>query len=316
MSPALLALLGLGTIGIIAVAASSGHASGGVSGLVQDSEEMSRIFELYSHKRTELTGAELDELAKLNGKAKGVAFQTFAEWMYSHTSEYDSGTSALMWRQTFFLPPGVNPDTGPDMFSVWADYAGVNCTQYMAGGPGGSGICMDGTAVDWFGRAIGHYHQDNVVQGTSDLEAIGKGYYRDFKKIWDAAGHEFVKEIASVASNYPGIGTVVASAVTFLEAVGSGASIEDATVAAGRAAIPSSLRAAYDVGVGLAVNGELDVKAALSVAMAAAISSGAIAGDVLEKYNTMKKAYDDAQAVKGNLDTGLGTLGNAVEVAT
>jgi hypothetical protein len=60
------------------------------------------------------------------------------------------------------------------------------------------------------------------------------------------------------------------------------------------------------LGVGLATQGELDVEAALKVAMAMAISEGVISGDVLEKYQTIKSAYEDAREIGAGID-GLGT---------
>lgn len=300
-----LALLGLGTLGLVAVAASS-SAPKSNDPLVIDAEAMVRIFELYSRKRTELNSTELLELARFNLESKGLRYPASSA---DFPDEYSFFRA--MW-----LPPSANSQVGPDAFSVWGDYNSIYCNQYMAGGFSGTGnagppSCMAGYVIDFFGRRIGNYSAPNVVMGDSDLRVIVEGYYGDLADAWEAAGPDAVKAIASAASNYPGIGTAIASAVTFLQAIGEGASLKDATLEAGRAAVPSALRAAYDVGIGLAVDGKLDYKSALKVAMALAISQGVITGDVLDRYNTIKAAYEDAQSV----GAGLEGLGTAVDVA-
>jgi hypothetical protein len=263
---------------------------------------MVRIYELYSRKRSQLTQAELDELGSINAASKGLTYLPLVQFANQWPDPDDIGGLHKAWRQSFFLPPGVSTETGPDAFSAWGDNDTLVCTEYMLGNS-----CHKGYYIDWFFRPIGSYYSDNLVKGQSDLEDIGKGFYKDFKEV----GPEFLKAVAKVASNYPGIGTAIASAATFLVQVGAGASVEDATLAAGRAAVPSALQSAYDVGVGLATRGEIDYQAALDVAMAIAISQGFVTGDVLERYQTIQAAYEDAKEV----GAGLEGLGTAVNVA-
>jgi hypothetical protein len=198
---------------------------------------------------------------------------------------------------------GPGHATAADFFSYWAQ-SDPDMVQVL----GGIGEYVDGKPyevgyfTDWFGRNIGNFQIPLTVWGRSDFEVILKGISNGIAKI---APHT-AEAAADIASNFPGVGTAVAAAITFLAEVGRGASVENASLAAGRSAVPSSLRAAYDLGVGLATQGELDVEAALKVGMAMAISEGVISGDILEKYQTIKSAYEDAREIGAGID-GLGT---------
>lgn len=319
MNPSILILLALGTVAAIAVASSDGSSKPSGANLVEDARTMRLIFEFYSRKMSELSPEELDQLGTLNGEAKGVKYLPLLEWAQQGITSGEAAkfeTSSAFWynyRQTFFLPPDVDTTKGPDMFTVWAESPDGPTLECTIESPWG---CQQGVYYDWFGRQIGTYQSDNTVHGESDLMVIGKGFGKQFRDIWKAAGGKFVKSIAEIASNYPGIGTAIAAATTFLEQVGSGASLENAALAAGRSAIPSTLRAAYDVGVGLATRQELDIEAALDVAMAAAISQGVVTGDVLERFKAMKQSYDDAKAAGEQIEGGIGTLGTVTDIAT
>jgi hypothetical protein len=337
MNPTALVLLLLGGAAV-AVAASSGTSSppkpSSDDDLVSSAERMVLLFDMYTAQTlSQLDDEELWTLAKLNTEAKGLPLPS-REGVISvarvkvpsqplDTLGRVQGMSlpgALKtYRMYYFLPPGaamagdVTEVTKeylarpvPDIYSVWAGETRLVCND---GGFGDS--CHDGYYEDWFGRIYGTF-KDN----TSDLEAIGQGVLKDLKVVWENAGPALLKYVAQMASNFPGIGTVVASGVTFLSAVGQGMSVENAALASARAAVPSALRSVYDIGVGLAANGTLDVKAVLTVAMAAAISQGVITGDVLEKYNTIKAAYESAKATGETIEGGLGSLSAAVNVAT
>lgn len=326
-STAILVLLG--GAAAVAVAASAGSKSGSSSEsseLFNDAEKMVRVFEFYATSYGALTDSQREELAQLNLAAKGMDGYTspiaFGESVKDSQGRNLFQTSdSLFWHaawgsynQRNYLPPGVSTSIkGPDSFSAWiADgwEPWLNCTQRYVGGLGSGvdGPCGKGTLFDGFFRVIGSVDNPDagVVRGESDLMAIGEGLADDFK----SAAPAVLRGIASVASNYPGIGTAIAAGATFLAEVGSGASLEDASLAAARSAVPSSLQGAYDVGVGLATTGELDVEKTLTVAMALAISQGAIDGKVLERFDTIKQAYNDAKEVQG----GLGTLGTVAQV--
>lgn len=324
MNPSLLILLAAGAAVAVAVAAgSSSGGGGGELGIVQSSKDMVDIFEFYSKKMSELTPDKLETLGRLNANAKGIPFYTVEEWISMGNSTPQKWDE---YKRNYFLPPGVSTEKGPDLFTEWASYDGefantVNfftpykpvlvCSEYFI-----TEACAKGVFVDFFGRTIGTFKGNGTVYGQSDLWEISKGFGKQFKDLWKSAGGDFLKAVASVASNYPGIGTAVAVGVTFLSEVGSGASLENAALSAGRSAVPSSLQAAYDVGVGLATQGELDYEAALEVAMAAAISQGIVTGDVLERYNQIKQAYDDAKKAGVEVKGGLGGLGTAGKIAT
>lgn len=312
MNTGLLALLGLGTVA--AIAAASSKPSSQKSSVLADAETMVRIYELYSRKLTSLSPAEQEELATLNGKAWGFEYVPIGDFVASRVNNpnFDMWSEIWTWRIYYLLPKGTQLG-GPDVFSAWAGgQTQFVCDEYytIVSQPY---PCYRGRFVDFFGRTTGNYQMDLTVHGQSDLMAIGEGYVKDFKKIWEVAGKDLTSAIANAASNYPGIGTVIASTVTFLSEVGSGASLEDATIAAGRAAVPSTLRSAYDVGVGLAVNGELDEKALATLAMSFAISEGVIDGEVLERYNEIKRAYNDSKEAADNLRH---TLEKPIQLAT
>ena len=317
MNPALVILLLGGAVLAAAAASSSSSAAGPKSPLVQDAEAMVRIFDLYSRGMGTLSDAELEELAKLNAASKG---ETYTDPVsFGKLAKDSSGKNLFETSDTFFfheawgsynqryyLPPGVNTDIKkPDTFSAWiADEwpPFLKCTlSYQVGY---DSVCGKGIIFDGFFRAIGTYDDPNagVVRGKSELMDIGEGLAEDFKSAIPAV----LRAVASVASNYPGIGTAIASGATFLAEVGSGASLENAAIASAKAAVPSSLQGAYDVGVGLATTGELDVKQALTVCLALAISEGAIDGVIIERFETMKKAYNDvkggAQVLTGSID--------------
>lgn len=326
-STAILLLVG-GAAAVTVAAASSTKPPSAEASLFNDAEQMVKIFNFYSTSYTSLTEAEREELAKLNLAAKGesgfVSAVQFGESTKDSLGHNLFETSdSLFWHAAWgtynrrnYLPPGVsNNIKGPDSFSAWiADgwAPWLNCTQRFVSGLGSTaeGQCGKGTLYDGFFRAIGSIDNPDagVVKGESDLMAIGEGLADDFK----SAAPAVLRGIASVASNYPGIGSAIAVGATFLAEVGEGASLQDASLRAGKAAVPSSLQGAYDVGVGLATTGELDIEKTLTVAMALAISQGAIDGKVLERFETIKQAYNDAKEVQGNL----GTLGTTIDVAT
>jgi hypothetical protein len=164
-------------------------------------------------------------------------------------------------------------------------------------GQPGPGTCHKGYYVDYFGRRIGDFYASNVVKGRSDLQVIAEGFYGNISSIWEEAGPEILRQVASVASNYPGVGTVVAVGASFLAEVGEGASLGDASLAAARSAIPSALTAVYDIGVGLATQGNLNYEAAMKIALATAISESGLDGAVLQKMRTIKDGYDTARAI-------------------
>lgn len=327
MNPALVILL-LGGAVLAAAAASSNNsseASAPKSPLVQDAEALVRIFDLYSRSRGTLSEAECQELAKLNADSKGETFideLSFAKQVKDSAGKNLLETSDTLffraawgtYNRRFYLPPGVSYDIKkPDIFSAWiADYWPplFNCTMRYVGGlgtPEGSGLCGKGTLFDGFYRIIGTVDDPNagVVRGESQLMDIGEGLAEDFK----SAIPTVLRAVASVASNYPGIGTAIASGATFLAEVGSGESLENAALASAKAAVPSSLQGAYDVGVGLATTGDLDVKEALTVCLALAISEGVVDGVIIERFETMKKAYNDAKG-------GAQVLTGSIEVAS
>lgn len=297
--------------------------------LLASAQKMVMLFDLYTAQtRRNLDDDELYALAKLNADAKGIqlldreGILSFAKTNipsqplhgFDNVQGMAIPEALAYYRQSFFLPPGVASshdgadDTGrpiPDIYSVWGGETRLVCQD------GGFGdACHTGYFQDWFGRSYGHYHDND-----SDLDAISSGFMKDLQGAWNAAGPGLLKYIAGMASNFPGIGTVIATGVTFLAAVGEGASLENAALAGARAAIPSALRSVYDIGVGLAVKGTFDLDAALTVAMATAISQGAINGDVLATYNTIKTAYEDAKATGEQIEGGLGTLSGAIKVA-
>jgi len=313
--------------------------------LVESSRKTVRVFELYSTPMWNLTDDDMVELAKLNAEAKGIPYKTLQE--FSDAREMGSGPVPFPYdyQRLYFLPPGASQDTGPDSFTAWADspwptgnshnqyrptYQGsfIDCTKFQGERYGGSRVrnpsgasaedCYEGTLRDFFWRQVGTFKGDENY-GKSDLEVMLSGYAEGFKDIWSAVGGDVLKTTADIASNFPGIGTAVAAGATFLEAIGSGKSLEVASLAAARGAVPSTMRAVYDIGVGLATQGSLDVEAVMSIAMAAAIQQGAISGDVLEKYNQIKSAYEDAKAAGVEISDDLNHLGsvtNLVATAT
>lgn len=342
MNPALLLLL-LGGAAAIAVASSSGSSAATSDGpivlpdtgsgdaeLVAKAQQMVKIYDIYSTKMFQLTMAELDELGKLNAEAKGIDFVPLTDYLGSYIKSgqpFDQQTVLDKYKQTFYLPPGTGP--GPDLFSAWAtspDGVSKNawvlprrptlvCQTSTATWDGSEGMCVKGYFLDFFGRQIGTYTSDGTLKGESDLSVISDGVIKQFEDAWGEIGGEVLSAVASVASNYPGIGTVVSVAITFLQQIGSGASYEDAALSAARNAIPSAYRGLYDIGVGLATRGEIDYQAALTVAMSFAISEGVITGDMLEKYNTIKAAYDDAKEAQVTLTSGANLLSGAVKIA-
>lgn len=330
MNPTLLLLLAGAGVAVLAVAASSAASTSGDSELVASSKDMVDIFQFYQKKLYELTAEEVDQLGKLNASAKGVPFRTLPQAMIdwaSNPGDKSQADAIGEWKRTYYLPPGVDATKGPDLFTAWADtpdgsaayYSwmtqhgpNLSCQTFFAGGVG----CAKGVYYDWFGRQIGTYTGDDTVHGTSDLSVIGKGIYQNFSDLWKAAGNDLLTAVAKVASNYPGIGTAVASGITFLQAVGAGASVENATIAAGRAAVPSTLTSAYDIGVGLATQKGVNVEDALSVAMATAISQGVVSGDVLEYYNSIKDSYDSAVAAGVQAHAEFASAGDLINVAT
>lgn len=348
MNPTLLLLLAGAGVAVLAVAASSAASTSGDSELVASSKDMVDIFQFYQKKLYELTAEEVDQLGKLNAAAKGVPFRTLPQAMIdwaSNPGDKSQADAIGEWKRTYYLPPGVDATKGPDLFTAWADTPDgsaayyswmtqhgpyLRCDQSFAGGLVSDACasdpnclanlppapCEKGVYLDWFGRQIGTYTGDDTVHGTSDLSVIGKGIYQNFSDLWKAAGNDLLTAVAKVASNYPGIGTAVASGITFLQAVGAGASVENATIAAGRAAVPSTLTSAYDIGVGLATQKGVNVEDALSVAMATAISQGVVSGDVLEYYNSIKDSYDQAKAAGVEAHAELTATGDIISVAT
>lgn len=326
-STAVLVLLGGAAVVAVAASASSGTPATEGDKLFRDAEQMVKIFNFYATSMGQLTDTELQELARLNLKAKGEG-KFYTEVQYGEMVKDSQGKNLFQtsdsvffhaawgtYNSRYYLPPGVATDIKePDAFSAWiADRwpPWLDCTQRFVGGlgsPEGSGRCGKGTLFDGFFRTIGSLDDPNagVVRGESDLMAIGEGLVEDFK----GAAPAILRGVASVASNYPGIGTAIAVAATFLAEVSSGAGLEDATLVAGRSAVPSALQGAYDVGVGLALTGEFDVKKTITVAMALAISQGAIDGKVLERFDTIKAAYNDVKEIQG----GVGILDTAVQV--
>lgn len=330
MNPAIVIAL-LAGAAVVAVAASSPSIpSKSEPSLVDQAEAMVTIFKYYQKGAGWLTQEEFENLGRLNAQAKGITYQTQEEYELAiHDGEGNNLKNTPHWEfyyaaigmywRNYYLPPNYEWVEGKaDMFTAWSITPTVKefldsdrkhpprstlrleCTYRYVGGlgtPEGEGPCGKGKYWDVFYRVVGSLDDPKAgtVYGTSDLMAIGEGIVEDFKGAVPAV----LRAIASVASNYPGIGTAIAAGATFLAEVGSGASLDEAALAAGRAAIPSALTGAYDIGVGLATKGELDAAEALKVAMAMAISQGVINGDVLEQFETIKQAYNDYQEVKG-----------------
>lgn len=316
---------------VVAVAASSTSAPVDKDDeLLASSQKMVLLFDLYTAQtRRDLDDTEYLALARLNCKAKGIQLMDdeaiLSVAKAKLPSQPLSGFGKVQgqqvpealgyYRRIFFLPPGTaksedgTDDAGrpiPDIYSIWAGEARLVCED------GGFGdACHKGYWQDWFGRSYGWYHDND-----SDLEIISSGFLGQLTDVWNAAGNQLVSYIAKMASNFPGIGTAVSVGITFLSEVGKGASLKNAALTSARAAVPSALQSAYDIGVGLAINGSLDIEAALTVAMAAAISQGAIDGEVIAKYNAIKQAYEDAKETGESLEGGLGSLGTAVDIAT
>ncbi len=331
MNPLVFLLLAGAAVAVVAASSTSAEASPKSEDekLLASAQKMVLLFDLYTAQtRRNLDDDELYTLAKLNGDAKGIQLldregilsiakaKIPAQALHGFDNvQGDAIPEALAYyRQSFFLPPGAASshdgadDAGrpiPDIYSVWGGETRLVCQD------GGFGdACHTGYFQDWFGRSYGNYHDND-----SDIDAISSGFLNDLQVAWSAAGPGLLSAIAGMASNFPGIGTAIAVGVTFLSAVGEGASFENAALAGARAAVPSALRSVYDIGVGLAVKGTFDLDAALTVAMATAISQGAINGDVLATYNTIKTAYEDAKATGEQIEGGLGTLGGAINVA-
>lgn len=343
MNPAIVIAL-LAGAAVVAVAASSPSApSNAAPSLVEQADAMVTIFQYYEKGAGWLTNEEFEHLGRLNAQAKGIEYMTadqYADMIHDgegknlhDTPNWEFYWAAIgMWWRNYYLPPNYEWVEGKaDMFTAWSIKPTVQefiksdrkhppradirlqCTLRYAGGlgtPEGEGPCGKGKYWDIFYRVVGTLDDPKAgtVYGTSDLMAIGEGIVDDFKGAVPAV----LRAIASVASNYPGIGTAIAAGATFLAEVGSGASLEDAALASGRAAVPSALTGAYDIGVGLATKGELDAGEALKVAMAMAISQGVINGDVLEQFETIKQAYNDYQEVKGTTLVMQGALELAV----
>ncbi len=331
MNPLVFLLLAGAAVAVVAASSSSTEASPKSEDekLLASAQKMVLLFDLYTAQtRRNLDDEELYSLAKLNADAKGIqlldreGILSFAKANIPSQTINEFGKVQGMaipealayYRQAFFLPPGTASshdgadDTGrpvPDIYSVWGGETRLVCED-----GGFADACHTGYFQDWFGRSYGHYHDND-----SDIDAISSGFLKDLNAAWDAAGPGLLSYIASMASNFPGIGTAISVGVTFLSAVGEGASLENAALASARSAIPSAFRSVYDIGVGLAVKGTFDLDAALTVAMATAISQGAINGDVLNTYNTIKTAYEDAKATGEQIEGGLGTLSGAIKVA-
>jgi hypothetical protein len=322
-------LLLAGAVAAVAVSSQSSKPVDEEDDLLASSQKMVLLFDLYTaQRRVDLSDDELYALARLNAEAKGItlidregvlsiakvkiASQSLDTFGKVQGMEIPEAVS--YYRQAFFLPPGVAKshdgadDAGrsaPDIYSIWAGETRLVCED------GGFGdACHKGYFQDWFGRSYGAYHDND-----SDFEVISSGFLDQLKTVWNAAGSQLLSYIASMASNFPGIGTAVSVGITFVSEVGKGVSLKNAALTSARAAVPSALRSAYDIGVGLATSGKIDIEAALTIAMAAAISQGAIDGEVLAKYNTIKKAYEDAKATGEQLEGGLGSLGTAVDIA-
>lgn len=323
MNPSIVALLALGAVGIAVAASSDGNSGpadtppGPKSELLTNAETMVRIYEFYRRKYSTLNDDERAELGQLNAAAKGVEWISEVDWGHerglftTHNELYFHGVWGH-YNNTYYLPPGVPDMKGPDVFTAWLDTWNpwLKCTGTVL--VGREVVCSDGTYYDGFFRVIGYYHVDNVVKGKSDLSDIGEGLAKQFSDLWKAVGPGLLKAVASVASNYPGVGTAISVALTFVAEVGSGASLGNASLESAKAAVPSSIRGVYDLGVGLATTGELDPQQAATVAMAFAISTGALDGQILERYETIKKAYDDATAA----GVGIQNLEIPVSVAT
>lgn len=329
MNPLIFLLLAGAVVAVAATAQPSAPALDEDAELLASAQKMVLLFDLYtSQNRLSLDDKEILALARLNAKAKGIPLlddegilsiakvkipsQPLVGFGKVQGAKIPDALS--YYRCAFFLPPGAAKsqdgadDNGrpiPDLYSVWAYEDRLVCED------GGFGdACHQGYWQDWFGRTYGWYHDND-----SDLDAISSGFLKDLKDVWSAAGSQLVSYFAKMASNFPGIGTAVSVGITFLSEVGKGASFKNAALTSARAAIPSALQGAYDVGVGLAVNGELDLEQALTVAMAAAISQGAIDGEVIAKYNAIKQAYEDTKAAGEQIEGGLGSLGTAVNIA-
>lgn len=338
-----------------------------VSTFFEGCQIITAVFGLYTKKMGQLTSDEMEILAIMNARAKKIQYLTFADWIKTQTPHLDAPyrpTSAdgsqisadafpimqeLVWqyRRMYFLPPGANTRTGPDMYTEWANHGIPSkngwepnrgplflCSQYAAliecepghqleyvGDPlchEVDGPCHRGFFLDWFGRQIGTFDDENAitVYGTSDLQDIGEGLGAELKDLWNEAGYSFLRYVADIASNYPGYGTVVAAGITYLNEVGHGASNEDAAIAAGRAAVPETYRAMYDLGVGIAVKGEIDYELALDVAMTIAIQSGISDGEVIERFKQIKDAYESAKDTGYTVQGGLEAMEVAINVAT
>lgn len=335
MNPSLLLLLA-GGAAVAAVAVSNSKPSAPTtSQLVDSSKTVVQIFDLYSRPMSRLSNEEMVKLGQLIADSKGIPFEHWPS--YGYHPEFD----LFDYTHKFFLPPNADQNKGPDFFSGWSstpfedrhsnndfsplyepwlDCSTTQGSRYEQGSttsghvPSRPGDCYEGTLRDFFWREIGSFKGDENY-GKSEFMVLVDGISAGLQDVWSAVGSDVLKTTADIASNFPGVGTVVAAGATFLEAIGSGESLAVASLAAARGSVPSSLRAAYDIGVGLATQGELDIEAALSVAMASAITSGVIDGDVLEKYNTIKKSYEDAKAAGVEIRDNLGHLQSATSLA-
>lgn len=331
MNPSLLLLLAGGAVVVVA-AASSKPSAPTTETLVDSSQKMVRIFDLYSRSMSALTNDEMEELGRLVADSKGIEFVRWTEIQNFDLFDYV---------RKYFLPSNADREKGPDFFTGWSstpfpernskndfnplyepwlDCYRTQGARYDQGSTTSGhvasrrGDCYRGTLRDFFWREVGTFEGDEDY-GKSEFMTLVDGISSGLKDVWGAVGSDVLKTTADIASNFPGIGTAVAAAATFLEAIGSGESVESATLAAARGSVPSSLRAMYDIGVGLATQGKLDIQAALTVAMATAISSGVISGDVLEKYKVIQGAYLDAKEAGVQVRDGLEHLGAVTDLA-
>lgn len=313
MNPALLILLALGVVGLAMTSGSAPAPATPEDELVANAESMVQIFNFYSRKHSELSDGEREQLGRLNAAAKGVSWISEIQWanerglLTTSNELYYHGVWGH-YNQTYYLPPNANDSKGPDLFTAWLDdwAPWFQCTARAGGLGDPNPWCVKGTFRDGFFRLIGTYDVGTTVYGQSDLMLIGEGLAKQFADLWKVVGPGLLKAVASVASNYPGIGTAISVALTFVAEVGSGASVGHAALESAKAAIPAGIRGVYDLGVGLAETGKLDPEKAATVAMAFAISTGVLDGAISERYEAIKKGFDDAKSVG---------IGDAIAVA-
>jgi hypothetical protein len=122
------------------------------------------------------------------------------------------------------------------LLAAFPDASPMNADKYSsrivapAGGYGGQNSSFDNAAKDEFGR-----------------------YYQGLA--WDPGG--FAAQVAQVVLPYvPGLGPAAAAALAGTLALGRGESLKDAALAAARAAIPAAYQLAFDLGVGVILQGQ------------------------------------------------------------